>query len=73
MVGEEEYERFSPDQEWMPKVVMIAKNAYVWMDQLSKQYQLNINHLDEIPDEEIDKLAEYGFTGLMANWIVGKK
>jgi len=66
--GQEEYERFSPDQEWMPKVVMIAKNAYVWMDQLSKQYKLDINSLNKIPDEEIDRLAEYGFTGL---WLIG--
>jgi len=66
--GDEEYERFSPDQEWMPKVVMLAKNAYVWMDQLSKQYQQNIDTLDKIPDEELDKLANYGFTGL---WLIG--
>jgi len=66
--GEEEYERFSPDREWMSKVVMIAKNVYVWMDQLSKQYQKNITHLNDIPDEELDKLAEYGFTAL---WLIG--
>ena len=66
--GEDEYERFSPDREWMSKVVMIAKNVYVWMDQLSKQYQRHIAHLSEIPDEELDKLAEYGFTAL---WLIG--
>lgn len=66
--GEDEYERFSPDREWMSKVVMIAKNVYVWMDQLSKQYQRHIAHLNEIPDEELDKLAEYGFTAL---WLIG--
>ncbi len=32
-----EPERFSPDLDWMPKVVMMAKNAYVWLDQLSRQ------------------------------------
>lgn len=66
--GEEEYERFSPDQEWMPKVVMIAKNAYVWMDQLSKKYQRDVDTLDKIPDEEIDQFANYGFTAL---WLIG--
>jgi hypothetical protein len=66
--GEEEYERFSPDQEWMPKVVMIAKNAYVWMDQLSKQYEQDIDTLDKVPDEELDRLSSYGFTGL---WLIG--
>ncbi|MBU0528531.1 glycogen/starch synthase, partial [bacterium] len=66
--GEDEYERFSPDREWMPKVVMIAKNVYVWMDQLSKQYQRQIAHLNEIPNEELDKLSGYGFTAL---WLIG--
>ena len=66
--GDEEYERFSLDREWMPKVVMIAKNVYVWMDQLSKQYQQNIYHLDHIPDAELEKLSEYGFTAL---WLIG--
>ncbi len=66
--GDEEYERFSVDKEWMPKVVMIAKNVYVWMDQLSKEYSQNIYHLDHIPDEELNKLAEYGFTAL---WLIG--
>ena len=66
--GEDEYERFSHDREWMAKVVMIAKNVYVWMDQLSKQYQKNIIHLNDIPNEELDKLTEYGFTAL---WLIG--
>ncbi|HEX6773929.1 MAG TPA: alpha-amylase, partial [Acidobacteriaceae bacterium] len=26
-----EYERFSPDQDWMPSTVMIAKSTYVWL------------------------------------------
>ncbi len=32
---EAEPERFSPDKDWMPHLVLIAKNAYVWLDQLS--------------------------------------
>ncbi|MGD8997018.1 MAG: alpha-amylase family glycosyl hydrolase, partial [Anaerolineae bacterium] len=63
-----EYERFSPDQEWMPKVVLIAKNTYVWLDQLSKQHQQPITRLDQIPDQELDTLAQRGFTGL---WLIG--
>ncbi len=65
---EAEYERFSPDQDWMPNVVLLAKNAYVWLDQLSKKYERSITRLDQIPDEELDTLARQGFTGL---WLIG--
>lgn len=63
-----DFERFSPDTEWMPNVVLMAKMVYVWLDQLSKKYGRPINRLDEIPDEELDTLAEWGFTGL---WLIG--
>ena len=63
-----EYERFSPDKSWMPRVVMLAKSTYVWLDQLSKGYGRSITRLDEIPDEELDELARRGFTGL---WLIG--
>ncbi|MCB9110566.1 MAG: alpha-amylase [Anaerolineales bacterium] len=63
-----EYERYSPDQEWMPRLVLMAKNTYVWLDQLSKKYQRDIQTLDQIPDEELDLLASRGFTGL---WLIG--
>jgi glycosidase len=63
-----EIERFSPDSDWMPSVVLMAKNIYVWLDQLSRQYQQNIQRLDQIPDEELDRLAGWGFTGL---WLIG--
>ncbi len=66
--SEEEYERFSPDQEWMPSLVLMAKNTYVWLDQLSKWYGRPITRLDQIPDEELDTLARRGFTGL---WLIG--
>jgi glycosidase len=66
--GYPEYERYSPDKEWMPRLVLIAKNAYVWLDQLSKKYQRNISTLDQVPDEELDTLARRGFTGL---WLIG--
>ncbi len=65
---QEDEENFSPDSDWMPKVVMLAKNAHVWLYQLSKEYGRRIQHLDEIPDEELDKLASWGFTGL---WLIG--
>ena len=49
-------------------MVMMAKNTYVWLDQLSRKYQQDIRHLDQIPDEELAWLAESGFTGL---WLIG--
>ena len=63
-----EYERFSQDKEWMPRLVLIAKNSYVWLDQLSKKYQRAISHLNQIPDEELDLLNQRGITGL---WLIG--
>ena len=66
--AEAEAERFSPDKDWMPRLVLIAKNSYVWLDQLSRKYRRSITHLDQIPDEELDNLARWGFTGL---WLIG--
>jgi glycosidase len=63
-----EIERFSPDSDWMPRVVMIAKNTFVWLNQLSKQFQRPIERLDQVPDETLDQLARWGFTGL---WLIG--
>jgi len=63
-----EPENFSPDLDWMPRLVLIAKNAYVWLDQLSKKYVLPIKHLDEIPDAELDYLGRAGISGL---WLIG--
>ncbi|MGV7975912.1 MAG: alpha-amylase family glycosyl hydrolase [Anaerolineaceae bacterium] len=67
-LGLSEVERFSPDSDWMPRVVMIAKNSFVWLNQLSRQYQRPIERLDQIPDETLDRLAAWGFTGL---WLIG--
>ncbi len=66
--AEFEPEAFSPDTDWMPHLVLVAKSTLVWLDQLSKQYQQEIRRLDQIPDEELDKLARWGFTGL---WLIG--
>ena len=63
-----EEERFSRDADWMPKVIMLAKNTYVWLDQLARKYNRSVDRLDQIPDEELDELAEYGFTSL---WLIG--
>jgi hypothetical protein len=63
-----ELERFSPDRDWMPRLVLIAKHTYVWLSQLSRQYQRTITRLDQIPDEELDTLASRGFSGL---WLIG--
>lgn len=63
-----EYERFSPDREWMPKVILMAKTVLVWLYQLSKKYDREITRLDQIPDEELDALRDAGFTGL---WLIG--
>ncbi|MDD5370601.1 MAG: alpha-amylase family glycosyl hydrolase [Anaerolineaceae bacterium] len=65
---EGEVERFSMDREWMPTLVLIAKNAYVWLDQLSRKYAREIRHLDQIPDEELAQLTSWGFSGL---WLIG--
>jgi len=63
-----ENEHFSPDSEWMPRLVLMAKNTYVWLSQLSQQYNRPITRLDQIPDGALDQLAEWGFTGL---WLIG--
>jgi hypothetical protein len=63
-----EVERFSPDEDWMPRVVLLAKSTYVWLDQLAGQYGRPVARLDEIPDEELDRLADFGITGL---WLIG--
>ncbi|RKY97819.1 MAG: alpha-amylase, partial [Ignavibacteriae bacterium] len=63
-----ETEQFTDDTHWMPEVVMIAKNIYVWMHQLSEKYGYDIQRLNEIPDAELDTLAEWNFTSL---WLIG--
>ncbi|MBN2677910.1 MAG: alpha-amylase [Anaerolineaceae bacterium] len=65
---DDEIEMFSRDSDWMPNCVLIAKNTYVWLDQLSRRYQRPINRLDQIPDEELERLAHMGINGL---WLIG--
>lgn len=63
-----EYEGFSKDTDWMPRVVLLAKSTLVWLDQLTRSYGRTIQRLDQVPDEELDLLAERGFNAL---WLIG--
>jgi glycosidase len=63
-----EYEKFSPDQAWMPGAVLIAKSTYVWLAQLSRWHGRHIGRLDEIPEEELASLAHHGINTL---WLIG--
>ncbi|MHB8808101.1 MAG: alpha-amylase family glycosyl hydrolase [Anaerolineaceae bacterium] len=58
----------SPEPDWKKNVVMIAKNANVWLVQLSKKYKRTIEHLDQIPEQELEKLSGWGITSL---WLIG--
>ncbi len=64
----EEVEAFSHDRDWMPRLVLMARQSFVWLDQLSTTYGRDIRTLDQIPDAELDALAASGFTGL---WLIG--
>jgi glycosidase len=61
-------ENYSADREWMSRLVLVAKNAHVWLAQLSAKYGREITTLDGIPDEELEVLASWGMTGL---WLIG--
>jgi glycosidase len=61
-------ENYSADRDWMPEVVLLAKNAHVWLSQLSRVYGREITGLDGIPDDELATLAGWGVTGL---WLIG--
>ena len=65
---DEAVENFSADREWMPRLVLLAKNAHVWLAQLCRKYGRSITTLDHIPDDELETLAGWGMTGL---WLIG--
>ena len=53
---------------WKRNLVLIAKNANVWLVQLSRRYNQEITHLDQIPAQEIELLASRGINSL---WLIG--
>lgn len=59
---------FSADTEWMPRVVLMAKSVYVWLEQLAKTHGRPVATLADVPDEALDRLAAIGVTGL---WLIG--
>ncbi|MEN8221861.1 MAG: alpha-amylase family glycosyl hydrolase [Acidobacteriota bacterium] len=67
-VSEEDPENFSEDSDWMSSLVLLAKSTYVWLDQLSVMYNQDIKRIDQIPDDELDRIRSMGFSGL---WLIG--
>lgn len=59
---------YSVDREWMPRVALVAKNAFVWLEQLSRLHGRRIERLDQVPGSALDDLASAGFNAL---WLVG--
>jgi glycosidase len=59
---------FSMDTDWMPRVVLLAKSTYVWLEQLAARHGRAVPTLADVPDEELDRMAELGVTGL---WLIG--
>ena len=61
--------RSRSDTEWMPRVVLMAKSTYVWLEQLARDATAGpCTTLADVPDEELDRLAGLGVTGL---WLIG--
>ncbi len=58
----------STEHNWKQNLVLIAKNTFVWLNQLSDKYNKLINHLDQIPIEELESLRSFGVNGL---WLIG--
>ena len=59
---------FSSDTDWMPSVVLMAKSTYVWLEQLARRFERPVETLAAVPDEELDRIASLGITGL---WLIG--
>jgi len=54
--------------EWHRDLVLISKNTFVWLEQLSRKYQRTISTLDQIPADEIEYLKSFGINGI---WLIG--
>ena len=67
-LGTPEPPRYGNDAPWMGEVVIQAKHLLVWLAQLSQRYGTPIQRLDEIPDEELQQLAQRGISAL---WPIG--
>ena len=67
-LGTPEPPRYGNDAPWMGEVVIQAKHLLVWLAQLSQRYGTPIQRLDEIPDEELQLLAQRGVSAL---WPIG--
>ncbi|MDA3809493.1 MAG: alpha-amylase family glycosyl hydrolase [Spirochaetaceae bacterium] len=65
---EDDSPNFSRDSNWMPEVVLLAKNSLVWLDQLSRDYKREIKTLNQIPGKELDTIASRGINCL---WLIG--
>jgi glycosidase len=61
-------QHYAIDREWMPRLVMVAKNTLVWLQQMSAAYGRDISRLDQVPEAEMALLAARGITGL---WLIG--
>jgi len=60
--------RYAVDRDWMPELVLLAKNTHVWLHQLTRRYGRPVETLDAVPDEALDEMAAQGVTGL---WLIG--
>ncbi|MDA3956454.1 alpha-amylase family glycosyl hydrolase [Oceanispirochaeta sp.] len=65
---EDDIAHFSIDSDWMPNLILLAKNCYVWLNQLSDKHKRDIKTLNDIPGEELDEISRRGITGL---WLIG--
>lgn len=68
LVGLDSDVRLSSDADWMENVVMVARNCFVWLGQLSKRHGRDILRLDDIPESELAQLAAAGINAL---WLIG--